>query len=381
LPSPFATAWAVLAALYLFTVALTLLRYGRVRPPAEPAVAALPRCSIIVPIKGDSPFLAANIAALAELEPFAGEVLLAVAEAEDTAIPALAPLLARHGDRAGGRITLLVGEAAEFANPKLRNIAKAYRAAREDVILFVDDNVALGPRLFRALLGALDGRTAAASAPPLGCDAEGLPAEIEAATCNGYLFRIEMLLELFGGAAAFGNALVLRKRDLEAAGGLARLAEGPCEDNALSKALRAGGGRLTLLPLPIVRRIGRRGWRDIAHRHLRWKNCAKCHDPLLFLLEPLIGGACFNLLGAFALAEFLPISAWAGLGLSALVWYGGEALLHLACRWPATALTPLAWVLRDLLQPLVTVQALFTRHVLWRGEVIDMRIRWPRAFR
>ena len=373
MPSPIATAWAVLAALFVFTVALTLLRYGRVRAPA----AAPPRCSIIVPIKGDSPFLAANIAALAALEPFAGEILLAVADAEDTAIQALAPVLARHADR----MTLLVGEAAEFVNPKLRNIAKAYRAAREDVILFVDDNVALDARLFRALLGALDARTVAVSAPPLGCDAEGLPAEIEAATCNGYLFRIEMLLELWGGAAAFGNALALRKRDLEAAGGLARLAEGPCEDNALSKALRAGGGRLTLLPLPIIRRIGRRGWRDIAHRHLRWKNCAKCHDPLLFLLEPVIGGACFNLLGAFALAEFLQISAWAGLGLSALVWYGGEALLHLVCRWPATALTPLAWVLRDLLQPLMTVQALFTRHVLWRGELIDMRMRWPRGFR
>lgn len=373
MPSPIATAWAVLAAIFVVTVALTLLRYGRVPAPA----AAPPRCSIIVPIKGDTPFLADSIGRLAALEPFAGEVLLAVADAEDPAIPVLAPLVERHR----GRMTLLVGEAGEFANPKLRNLAKAYRAAREDVILFLDDNVALDARLYRALLGALGGRTVAVSAPPLGRDARGLPAEIEAATCNGYLLRIEMLLEVWGGAAAFGNALALRKRDLEAAGGLARLAEGPCEDNALSKALRAGGGRLTLLPLPIARRIGRRGWRDIAHRHLRWKNCAKCHDPVLFLLEPLIGGACFNLLGAFALAELLHVSAWAGLGLSALAWYGGEALLHLVCRWPATALTPLAWVLRDLLQPLVTVQALFTRRVLWRGKVIEMRIRRPRAFR
>jgi ceramide glucosyltransferase len=371
MPSPFASTWVVLALLYLFTVALTLLRYGRVAAPA----AVMPRCTIIVPIKGDSPFLAQNIGALARLEPFEGEVLLAVAHARDPAIPALAPLLARHGER----IKLLIGEAGEFANPKLRNVAKAWRAAREEVILLLDDNVALDGRLFRVLLGALRGSTVAATAPPLGRDAEGLPAEIEAAMCNGYLLRIEMLLELFGAAAAFGNALALRKRDLEAAGGLARLAEGPCEDNALSKALRARGGRLTLLPLPITRRIGRRSWRDLSLRHLRWRNCAKCHDPLVFALEPLIGGACFNALGAVALAELLPMAWWTALGASALVWYGAEALLHVVLRWPVTALTPLAWVLRDVLQPVVTVQALFTRRVLWRGEVIDMRFRWRRS--
>ena len=138
---------------------------------------------------------------------------------------------------------------------------------------------------------------------------------------------------------------------------------------------------MTLLGLPVVRRIGRRSWRETLHRHLRWKNCAKCHDPALFLLEPLAGGACFNLLGAFVLAEWLGVSWPAGLGLAAALWYGGETLLHWRCRWPATALTPLAWVLRDLMQPLVTLQAAFTRRVPWRGEIIDTRLRRPRAGR
>jgi len=374
MPGTLETIWAILAALYLATIAVTFVAFGR---RGVPAAAALPRASVIVPIKGANPFLAANIEALARLEPFAGEVLLAVAAADDAAIPVLAPLVTRYT----GRLRLLVGEAPEFANPKLRNLAKAWRAAAEDTILFLDDNVVLDAGLLRELLGALGGRTAAATAAPAGVDAQGLPAEIEAATCNGYLFRIERLLELFGGAAAFGNALALSKRALEAAGGLARLDEGPCEDNALSKALRTGGGRVTLVAIPIARRIGRRSWRDIGLRHLRWKNCAKCHDPVLFVLEPLAGGACFNLLGAFALAGWLGVSWLAGLGMSAALWYGGEALLHGRCRWPVTALTPLAWVLRDLMQPLVTLQAAFTRRVLWRGETIDMRLRRPRTGR
>jgi ceramide glucosyltransferase len=374
MPGTIETIWAVLAALYFATIAATLAAHGR-RRVAE--TAPLPRVSVIMPIKGAYPYLAANVEALARLEPFAGEVLLAVAAQDDPAIAVLTPIVARHPQR----LRILVGEAAEFRNPKLRNLAKAWRAAAEDTVLFLDDNVALDTPLYRELLGALDSRTAAATAAPIGADADGLPAEIEAATCNGYLFRIERLLELFGGAAAFGNALALNKRQLETAGGLARLDEGPCEDNALSKALRQGGGRVTLVAPPVARRIGRRTWGEITQRHLRWKNCAKCHDPILFLLEPLAGGFCFALLGAFTLAGWLGVSWAAGLGVAAALWYGGEALLHWRCRWPFAALTPLAWLLRDLLQPVVTLQALLTRRVSWRGETIDMRLRWPRAGR
>src|SRR6185503_15145805 len=187
------------------------------------------------------------------------------------------------------------GEAAEFANPKLRNVAKAYRAARHDVIVFLDDTVTVDAALLGELLGRLAAGARAVTAAPLGCAAENFPAEVEAATCNGYLLRIEAFLDLLGAAAAFGNALAFRKSDLERAGGFARLAEGPCEDNALSRALRGLGGRFALAARHAMRPIGARGWRTVALRHLRWKNCTKCHDPAAFLLEIWIGGLAFNL--------------------------------------------------------------------------------------
>jgi ceramide glucosyltransferase len=363
--------WMAMVAFYLVTVAVTIRRYGRM--PAGPLP---PACSIIVPVKGHSPYLAANGAALLALEPRPAEILLAIADDGDAAQPVLAALAARDP----ARVKLLVGEEAAFRNPKLRNAAKAYRAARADIILFLDDSVALDSRLYRALLGALRPGIAAATAAPIGRDAEGLAAEIEAATCNGYLFRIETFLGLFAGSAAFGNALAFRKRDLDAEGGLAALTDGPCEDNAASKALRRRG-RLVLVPLAAGRRIGRRSWGDIWRRHLRWTNCGKCHDPELFLIEPLAGGLCFAVIGAFAIERLLPVAWLGGLGIAMALWYGAEALLTLACRWPMRWRTPLAWVLRDLLQPGVTVAALFINRVRWRDEVIDMRFRWPWARR
>ncbi len=38
-----------------------------------------------------------------------------------------------------------------------------------------------------------------------------------------------------------------------------------------------------------------------------------------------------------------------------------------------TLTTPLAWLARDLLQPVFMVGALFSREIEWRGEVINMR--------
>lgn len=101
--------------------------------------------------------------------------------------------------------------------------------------------------------------------------------------------------------------------------------------------------------------------------------CTKVHDPILSILEPLIGGLCFNLLGAYALAILLGVSCWIGIILSMVVWYGAEAILHLVCGWRMTFMTPLAWVARDLLHPLFMIGARIGHRVEWRGEAIDMR--------
>jgi len=359
-------AWIALVAFFLATAAVTILRHRRPNPAG---ISAPPACSIILPIKGASTFLESNIQSLAALKPFKGEILLAVAEESDSAIEILLPIVSKHP----GKMRLLIGEAGEFSNPKLRNVAKAYRESREDIVLFLDDSVELHPDLFAEILRSVKPGSVAVTAAPWGDDARNFPAEIEAATCNGYLFRIEMFLELFGLAAAFGNALAFHKRDLEAAGGFARLTEGPCEDNALSKALRDVGVGLSLVQCGIRRRIGERNWADIYWRHIRWKNCAKAHDPIAFVLEPLLGGLCFNALGTYAISTLFGISYWAGLGLSMAVWYGVESLLHLFCGWRINLLTPFAWIVRDVLHPVFTVTAIFTGNVDWRGETLRMR--------
>src|ERR1700674_4921892 len=167
--------WILLGIFLAATAAVTMLRY---RPARAFNLNSLPPCSIIVPVKGASPFLADNMRALAAIEPFRGEILLSIANEDDPAIDIVRPIISDHPNK----MKLMIGEAAEFSNPKLRNVAKAYRSCREDVILFLDDSVQLNVRIFSELIDAL-GRTAVVTAAPLGSDVENLPAEFEAATC------------------------------------------------------------------------------------------------------------------------------------------------------------------------------------------------------
>ena len=355
--------WMLLAAFFLASAAVTMLRYREPRPPAgEP-----PPCSIVMPIRGVHQHLAANLLALARLAPFRGEILLAVAHRDDPAVAVIEPIIARHPDK----MRLLVGEAPEIKNPKVANLAKAYCEARSDTLLFLDDTVEIDGAIYGELVAALKPGIAMVTAAPVARDAENFPARVEAASCNGYLFRLEMLFELFGIAAAFGHAVLFRKADLEAAGGIGRLDDGPCDDNALSSAL-AAGGRLRLLPISITRRIGRRTWTETYFRHLRWKNCSKAHEPVGYVLEPLTGGLCFNLLGAYALSRMLGMSPVGGLGLSMAIWYGTEGLIHLVAGWRFGIGDIFAWIVRDLIQPILTVAAVFVSRVEWRGGMVDL---------
>ena len=356
-------AWMLLAAFFLASAAVTMLRYREPRPPAG----ELPPCSIVIPIRGVHQHLTTNLMALAKLAPFRGEILLAVARHDDPAVAMIEPIIARYPDK----MRLLVGEAPEIKNPKVANLAKAYRQARWDTLLFLDDTVEIDGAVYGELIEALKPGIAMVTVAPVARDAENFPARIEAASCNGYLFRLEMLFELFGMAAAFGHAVAFRKADLEAAGGIGRLDEGPCDDNALSDAL-ATCGRLRLLPISITRRIGRRTWTETYFRHLRWKNCSRAHEPVGYVLEPLAGGLCFNLLGAYALSRMLGMSPVGGLGLSMAIWYGTEGLIHLVAGWRFGISDIFAWIVRDLIQPILTGAAVFANRVKWRGGMTDL---------
>jgi ceramide glucosyltransferase len=56
----------------------------------------------------------------------------------------------------------------------------------------------------------------------------------------------------------------------------------------------------------------------------------------------------------------------------AVVWYGAEAILAFAAGWPLSWRSPLAWIARDLMLPVLFAQAWTGDAIVWRGNAMSV---------
>jgi ceramide glucosyltransferase len=241
-------------------------------------------------------------------------------------------------------------------------MAKGFRAARFDHVVFTDSNVFLPTDYLDQLMAALESGTGMVSAPPVGQAPEGLWAELECAFLNSYQARIQYAVDTLGLGFAQGKTLFFRRADLEQ-GGLAKLASEPAEDAAATKLMRAAGKTVRLAG-PFAQLIGRRSFSQVWNRQVRWARLRKTSFPALFAPEILAGA----IPAILALASGLGILGLPWLPAGALflvVWYLSELILVRIAGWPRS-LT--AMLLRDLLLPAVYVAGLMGRSFEWHGQ-------------
>jgi ceramide glucosyltransferase len=294
------------------------------------------------------------------------EVLFCVAESDDPVVAVVEDLIAAHPRH---RARLLVGRDRIGTNPKLNNMLKGWTAARHDWIVFFDSNVMLPPDALQRLLEAWAADTGLVSAPPVGTDAEGFWAEVEAAFLNTHQAKVQYAIDALGRGFAQGKTLFLRRSDFDKAGGIRALAAEPAEDAAATKVVRSLGLRVTLSSSPSYQPIGPRNAAQVWKRQLRWARLRRATFVHLFVPE-LFGGALPPLLAlACAIPSFGLSPLW--LLVYAALWYGAEAALALVARWPLSPLSPLAWVVRDMMGPFLWVAAWMGRGFEWRGNTIE----------
>lgn len=346
------------------SIGLVLIRRLRRRPAA-------PRrdgegVTILRPCCGIENNLEATARSVLTLDHPRYEVLFCVARADDPVIPFLRDILARHPE-CDARI--LVGDERISGNPKLNNLVKGWSAARYDRIVMSDSNLLAPPSYLDEIEEVRDGRTAFVCSPPVGTQAEGFSAELEAAFLNSYQARWQLLADELGIAFAQGKTIAMRRSEVEAMGGLAALAAEPAEDAAATKAAHRFGRRVRLVKTPFAQPLGRRRFADVWRRQVRWARLRRASFPLAFLAEIITGFAPVAA-AAVALVAMEALSPWS-LPALALVWYAAEYVLARAYGWPAGPLMPLAAILRDLLLPCVWVAGWVGYTFEWRGNAMS----------
>ncbi|MGP0090752.1 MAG: ceramide glucosyltransferase [Xanthobacteraceae bacterium] len=327
-----------------------------------------PAVSIIRPVCGVDNYAEETLRSTFTLAYPRYEVIFCVASGRDPVIPLLKRLMASYPTVP---CRLLVGEDRINDNPKLNNAAKGWDAAAHDWIAITDSNVLMPSDFLQRLLARWEPGIGLICSPPIGSRPVGLWGELECAFLNTYQARWQYAADTSGFGFAQGKVLFWRRAVLDAAGGIRALGTEPAEDAAATKVVRAADMDVTLVDTPFQQPLGWRSFAEVWRRQVRWARLRRVTFPLYFAPEILTSSLLPLLLGAYA-AGAAGISVGATLAVIALVWYGTEAMLAYGARWRLGLLSPLAWIARDLLLPVLWVQGWAGSDFVWRGNEMDV---------
>jgi ceramide glucosyltransferase len=365
-----ALALAIAGASHVGSIALAMRRTAGTRTRLGPRPPA--GVSILRPVCGLEHRIEETLASSFRIDHPSYEVIFCVAAADDPVVPLVQRLIREHPHIPA---RLLVGVERRSPNPKLDNLIKAWDVARHDWIVLADSNVLIPPDYLARLFARWTERCAFVCSPAVGIDVQGWAAELEAAFINTFQVRWQLAVDEVGLGFAQGKTMLLRRRTLASAGGLAALAREIAEDAAATKIARCWRREVHVIDQPFAQPLGQRRVADIWRRQLRWARLRRLSFPGFFCAELPAGGVFPCILATWlASAGVLP---WAGVVAMMLAWYGAEALLARAFRWPLRLRSPLFWIARDLLLPMLWVRAWTLKGYEWRGAVVDARATAP----
>ena len=357
---------AAATAVHVMTIAVMMRRISRSRTVPQDRFRAVP-VSLLRPMCGLEDCEREALASTFALSHAPLEIIFC---SEDRADPAVAHVT--HLSQVTSiSAQVLVGRQFNGPNPKLNNLVKGWRAATHDWVVLADSNVSLPQETITRLLHTWQTDTGLVCAPPIGEKPKGFWAEVECSFLNTYQARWQYAADAFGYGFAQGKIMLWRRDLVDRAGGLQALSRELAEDAAATKFVRKAGMRVRLAD-PVFRQpLGRRSFVQVMKRQIRWAQLRRLSFPLYFTPELLTGA-------------LLPVTAGVmGIGLTggdvllaagalAGTWYAAEAVLSHHAKWSLTAWSPLAWIVRDLLIPVIWIRGWTARAYEWRGNTISI---------
>jgi ceramide glucosyltransferase len=330
-------------------------------PDSAPAV------TIVRPVCGIDNFERETLASSFGLDYPDYRVIFCAARADDAAVALVRELIAAHpGDPA----TLLIGDDRAGPNPKLNNTIKGFDAARTDWIIMADSNVMMPRDYIQRLLARWRPNSGVVVSVPIGARPGNFWAELECAFLSTFQARWEYVADTFGIGFAQGKNMLFRRDILEAGGGIRALGAEVAEDAATTKMMRAQNRKAHVMDSPFEQPLGRRSASQVWGRQVRWARLRRITFPVMFAPEILTGSALPLLAGLyFAASQGLNLALVAGLLLA--IWCGAEAMMARCAGWHFSWRMPLAILIRDLLLPVIWVDAWINNEVVWRGSTVS----------
>jgi ceramide glucosyltransferase len=349
---------------YLAVALAVTLRFAR---RAIPQPRSMPNVTVLKPVAGLESALYENLASFCDQDYPDFEVIFCVHRSDDPGVAVIERVAAAFPQRA----RVAAGENPAYRNPKIANLATAAAGARGELIVIADSDVRVTRGYLRALAASFDDpHVGAATCLYRAIPGNDLISQLGAAYVEDQ-FAPSVLVAATLGTLRFclGATMAVRRRVLDAIGGIGALGAFLADDHKLGELVTAGGYAVHLSRYVVATTIPETNLPALWTHELRWARTtftlARAGYVFSFLMFPVTLALLYL---------FVSRNAGLGIALLALAVAMRVALHYVAARALAVPRTPAAWVapLRDLLSFALWFTSLFGRSVRWRQAQIDV---------
>jgi ceramide glucosyltransferase len=235
----------------------------------RPKIQVTPPASILKPVRGVDPEAYENFASFCRLDYPEYEMVFAVADAHDPAIPVIEKLQRDFPERA---IRLVTNVPRVGANEKINNLCRLVREAKYDLVVMADSDVRVQSDYLQDVVtpfqdptvGAVTAFYRVVGGANLALDLEQLES-IDSAASALLARRLEGKMQF-----AFGWTMATTKKHLREIGGWEAMADYHSDDFELGNRIAHHGYRVELMNRPVAVISSRESLRKFLSHQLRW---------------------------------------------------------------------------------------------------------------
>lgn len=322
-----------------------------------------PPASLLKPVRGVDFGSYENFASFCKQDYPEYEILFAVNDQSDAALPVIRQIIAEFPQR---NIRVFIGAEELGANRKVNKLVTLAREAQHDVLVLTDGDVRIGPSYLREVVAPLrERKTAAVTSFYRAIAQENLGAKLEAiGAASDFFAGVLMARWKEGIRFALGASIATTKEWVRRMGGFETLVDALADDYEFGYRLAKAGGEIVLSREPVWTMYAAQTLRGFWEHQLRWARTVRLCRPLSYL------GLLFTQALPWAvLAALLAPAAWiAGTFLAAYV------VLRFSMAWTVGVWGVGDQVLRRNLWLVPIRDAIY--FVVWLASFASNRIRW-----
>jgi len=347
---------------YYALATLAALRFFR-RERARKLPDYTPPVSVLKPVRGLDFGSYENFASFCRVDYPEYEILFAVNDERDPAMPVIEQVIAEFRGR---RVRLLVGAEDLGANRKINKLARLAREAQNDVLVLTDGDVRVGPNFLREVVASLaDEKIGAVTSFYRGIAERNFWAELEAVGASGDFFAGVLMAGWTEGIHfGLGASIATTKKWISKMGGFEAIAGTLADDYELGNRIAKAGGAVMLSREAVWTMYPAQTPTSFWSHQMRWARTIRLLRPWSYAGLLLTQGLPWAVLAALVAP-----AKW--MAASYLVAY---AVLRFAMAW-----TVGVWGIRDdVLQKKIWLvplrDALY--FVIWLASFGSSRITW-----